>query len=82
MHNRGHDSGKQSGDAVKGVTDFVDRAGKDMTRAIDRNGDGKQPDIPDIRAVPDRNQAAQAENQRKADPEHLMAVFQEDFSER
>ena len=76
----GIDFGKLLGDAVKEVTGFVDRASKDITKAIDQNGDGKL-DISDIQTVLDRNQAAQAENQRKADLERLKPVFQEDFKE-
>ena len=37
----GIDFGKLLGDAVKEVTGFVDRASKDITKAIDQNGDGK-----------------------------------------
>ena len=77
---RGLDLGKLLGDAVKGVNDFVDRASKDLTKAIDQNGDGKL-DISDIQAVLDRNQATQEENQRKADLERLKPMFQEDFKE-
>ena len=76
----GIDLGKLFGDAVKGVTDFVDQAAKDITKAIDQNGDGIL-DISDIQTVLDRNQAAQAENQRKADLERLKPVFQENFKE-
>lgn len=70
--------GKMLGDAVKGVTDFVDRAGKDITQALDQNGDG-QLDVSDLHVVQKRNQAAQEENQRKADLERLKPMFQGDF---
>lgn len=72
--------GKMLGDAVKGVTDFVDKAGKDITQALDQNGDG-QLDISDLHVFQAKNQAAQEENQRKADLERLKPMFQEDFKE-
>ena len=74
------DFGKILGDAVKGVSDFVDKAGKDITKALDQNGDG-QLDISDLHAFQARNRAAQEENQRKADLERLKPMFQEDFKE-
>lgn len=74
------DFGKMLGDAVKGVSDFVDKAGKDITKALDQNGDGKL-DISDINVLKAKNQAAQEENQRKADLERLKPMFQEDFKE-
>ena len=72
--------GKMLGDAVKGVTDFVDKAGKDITKALDQNGD-EQLDITDFQVFQKRNQEAQEENQRKADLERLKPLFQEDFME-
>ncbi len=72
--------GKMFNDAVKGVSDFVDKAGKDITKALDQNGDG-QLDISDIQVFQARNQAAQEENQLKADLERLKPMFQEDFKE-
>ena len=72
--------GKMFNDAVKGVSDFVDKAGKDITKALDQNGDG-QLDISDIHVFQARNQAAQEENQLKADLERLKPMFQEDFKE-
>ena len=48
--------GKMFNDAVKGVSDFVDKAGKDITKALDQNGDG-QLDISDIQVFQARNQA-------------------------
>lgn len=74
----GIDLGKMFADAAKGVSDFLDKAGKDITKAIDQNGDGIL-DINDIQTAIERNQAAQAENQRKADLERLKPLFQEDF---
>ena len=74
------DFGKMLNDAVKGVTDFVDKAGKDITTALDQNGDG-QLDISDFYVFQAKNQAAQEENQRKADLERLKPMFQEDFQE-
>ena len=72
--------GKMFNDAVKGVSDFVDKAGKDITKALDQNGDG-QLDISDIHVFQARNQVAQEENQLKADLERLKPMFQEDFKE-
>ena len=74
------DFGKMLNDAVKGVSDFVDKAGKDITKALDQNGDG-QLDITDFHAFQAKNQATQQENQRKADLERLKPMFQEDFKE-
>ncbi len=74
------DFGKLFNDAVKGVSEFVDKAGKDITKALDQNGDG-QLDISDLHFLQARNQAAQEENQRKADLERLKPLFQEDFKE-
>lgn len=76
----GIDLGKMFGDAVKGVTDLVDKAGKGITNALDQNGDGKL-DISDFHVFQERNQAAQEENRRKADLERLKPMFQEDFQE-
>lgn len=67
-------------DAVKGVSDFVEQAGKDISKALDQNGDGKL-DFDDLQTIQKRNQAAQQENQRRADLERLKPVFQEDFNE-
>lgn len=74
----GIDFGKMISDAAKGVSGFVDKARKDITEAIDQNGDGKL-DIADFHVASDRLQAAQAENQRKADLERLKPLFPEDF---
>ncbi len=74
----GIDLGKLFADATKGVSDFIDQAGKDITKAIDQNGDGKL-DLSDIHVVSDRIRAAQAASQRKADLERLKPLFQEDF---
>ena len=74
------DFGKMFNDAVKGVSDFIDKAGKDITKALDQNGDG-QLDISDIYSIQARNQAAQEESKRKADLEQLKPLFQEDFKE-
>lgn len=74
------DLGKMFNDAVKSVSDFVDKTGKDIAKALDQNGDG-QLDISDLQALQERNQAAQKENQRKADLERLKPMFQEDFKE-
>lgn len=76
----GIDFGKMFNDVVKGVSDFVDKAGKDITKALDQNGDG-QLDITDFHAFQKKNQEAQEENQRKADLERLKPLFQEDFDE-
>ena len=76
----GIDLGKMLGDAVKGVADLVDKAGKDITQALDQNGDGKL-DISDFHVFQAKNQAAQEENRRKADLERLKPMFQEDFKE-
>lgn len=74
----GFDLRKMFGDAIKGVSDFVDKTGKDITKAIDQNGDGKL-DLSDIQVVSDRIQAARAESQRIADLERLKPIFPEDF---
>ena len=74
------DAVKGVGDAVKGVSDFVDKTGKDITKALDQNGDG-QLDISDFHVFQAKSQAAQKENQRKADLERLKPMFQEDFKE-
>lgn len=74
----GIDFGKMFNDAVKGVSDFINKAGQDITKAIDQNGDGKL-DISDFETYQARIQAEQAENQRKADLERLKPLFQEDF---
>ncbi len=74
----GIDLGKLFADAAKGVSDFLDQTGKDITKAIDQNGDGKL-DLSDIQVVSDRIHAAQAASQRKADLERLKPLFPEDF---
>ena len=74
----GIDLGKMLNDAVKGVSDFIDKAGKDITKAIDQNDDGKL-DFSDIQTISDRIQANQAEAQRKADFERLKPLFPDDF---
>ena len=70
--------GKMFNDAVKGVSGFIDKTGKDIAKAIDQNGDGKL-DISDIQTVSDRIQANQAEARRKADLEKLKPLFPDDF---
>lgn len=74
----GFDLGKILSDAAKGVSDFIVKAGDDITKAIDQNGDGKL-DFSDIQTAIDRNQAAQAESRRKADLERLKPLFHEYF---
>ena len=74
----GIDFGKMFADATKGVSDFLDKTGKDITKAIDQNGDGKL-DFSDLQVISDRIQAAQAEAQRKADLERLKPLFSDDF---
>ena len=76
----GIDFGKMISDAAKGVSDFVNKAGQDITKAIDQNGDGKL-DISDIQEAIKKNQEAQAENQRKNDLERLKPLFPEDFEQ-
>ena len=74
----GIDLGKMINDAVKGVSDFIDKTGKDITKAIDQNGDGKL-DISDLQTVSERIQANQAEARRKADLERLKPLFPDEF---
>ncbi len=74
----GIDFGKMFSDAAKGVSDFIDKTGKDITKAIDQNGDGKL-DFADIQTISGRIQAGQAAAQRKADLERLKPIFPEDF---
>lgn len=74
----GIDFGKMFSDAAKGVSDFIDKTGKDITKAIDQNGDGKL-DFADIQTISDRIQAGQAAAQRKADLDRLKPLFPEDF---
>ena len=74
----GIDLGKMFNDAVKGVSGFIDKTGKDIAKAIDQNGDGKL-DLSDIQTVSDRIQANQAEARRKADLERLKPLFPDDF---
>ena len=66
--------GKMLNDAAKGVSDFIDKTGKDIAKAIDQNGDGKL-DYSDLQTVSDRIQANQAEARRKADLERLKPLF-------
>ena len=73
----GIDLGKKINDAVKGVAFFVDKAGKDITKAVDQNGDGKL-DFSDIQAAADRIQANKDEAKRKADIERLKPLFPND----
>ena len=75
-----NDAAKGISDAAKGFSDFVDKTGKDITKALDQNGDGKL-DISDLHVFQAKNQAAQEENQRKADLERLKPMFQADFKE-
>lgn len=72
--------GKLISDAAKGVSDFVNKAGQDITKAIDQNGDGKL-DISDIQDAIKKSQEAHAENQRKNDLERLKPLFPEDFEQ-
>ena len=74
----GIDFGKMFSDAAKGVSDFLDKTGKDITKAIDQNGDGKL-DLSDLKVISDRIQAEKAETQRKADLERLKPLFPDDF---
>ena len=74
------DFGKMFNDAVKGVSEFVDKTGKDISKALDQNGDG-QLDISDFHVFQEKTQAAQEENQRKLDLERLKPMFQKDFKE-
>ena len=74
----GIDLGKMINGAVKGVSGFIDKTGKDIAKAIDQNGDGKL-DLSDIQIVSDRIQANQAEARRKADLERLKPLFPDDF---
>ena len=74
----GIDFGKMFNDTVKGVSDFIDKTGKDIVKAIDQNGDGKL-DLSDIQTVLDRTQANRAEARRKADLERLKPLFPDDF---
>ena len=76
----GIDLGKMLNNAVKGVAGFVDKAGKDIAKAIDQNGDGKL-DLSDVQTVSDRIQANQAEARRKADLERLKPLFSDDFEQ-
>ena len=70
--------GKFVNDAVKGVSGFIDKTGKDLAKAIDQNGDGKL-DFSDIQTVSDRIQANQADARRKADLGKLKPLFPDDF---
>ena len=74
----GIDFGKMFNDTVKGVSDFIDKTGKDIVKAIDQNGDGKL-DLSDIQTISERIQANQAKARRKADLERLKPLFPDDF---
>ena len=74
----GIDLGKMFADATKGVSELIDRAGKDITKAIDQNGDGKL-DIADLQKISDKIQEERAEAKRKADLERLKPLFPDDF---
>lgn len=74
----GFDLGKMFNDAVKGVSDYIDKTGKDIAKALDQDGDGKL-DLSDIQTVMDRIQENQAEARRKADLERLKPLFPDDF---
>ncbi len=76
----GIDFGKMFADAAKGVSDFFDNAGKDITKAIDQNGDGIL-DFSDIQTFVSKNQAAQEESRRKSDLERLKPLFPEDLQQ-
>lgn len=70
--------GKMVNNAVKGVSGFIDKTGKDIAKAIDQNGDGKL-DFSDIQTVSEKIQANQAEARRKADCDKLRPLFSDDF---
>ncbi len=74
----GIDFGKMIADAAKGVSDFIDQTGKDITKALDQNGDGTL-DLADIQVIADRLHAGREAAQRKADLERLKPLFPEDF---
>ena len=74
----GIDLGKMIAGATKGISDFIDKTSKDITKAIDQNGDGKL-DLSDIQVISDKIQAERAENQRKVDLERLKPLFLDDF---
>ena len=67
-------------DAAKGVADLVDSAGKEITKAVDQNGDGKL-DFADIQTAWDNHKKMQAENRRKADFEQLKPLFAEEIEQ-
>ncbi len=74
----GIDLGKMIAGAAKGVSDFIDKTSKDVTKAIDQNGDGKL-DLSDIQVISDKIQADRAENQRQVDLKRLKPLFLDDF---
>ena len=74
----GIDFGKMLGDAVKGVSDFVNKASEDITKAIDQNGDGVL-DFSDIQTVADSIRANQEEARRNADLKRLNPLFRDDI---
>ena len=74
----GIDIGKIISDAAKGVSDFFVKAGDDIVKAVDQNGDGIL-DGADIQTVIERNQEAQREGRRKADLERLKPIFPEEI---
>ena len=74
----GIDLGKKITDAAKGVSKFIDKTGKDITRTIDQNGDGKL-DLSDVKVISNKIQTDRAIAQRKADIERLKPLFLDDF---
>ena len=74
----GIDFGNMLNSVVKGASDFIDKTGRDITRAIDQNGDGRI-DLSDIHTVSDRIQTHQANSRRKAALERLKPLFPDDF---
>ena len=74
----GFDLGKTFADAAKRVSDSLGKTGKDITKAIDQNGDGKL-DFSDIQVISNKIQADRAEAQRKADLEKLKPLFPDNF---
>ncbi len=76
----GFDFGKLINDAAKGVSDFFEQAGKDITKAIDQNGDGKL-DLADLQALSSNIQANQERARRQADIDRLKPLFKETFKQ-